>query len=64
MADDWDACKMLLKADVDGAFAVIRHNIFGGKREWLVFSATSQTTDTDVAVKGLTQIAKAAAARM
>ena len=55
---------MLLKADVDGAFAVIRHNIFGGKREWLVFSATSQTTDTDVAVKGLTQIAKAAAARM
>ena len=49
---------------VGSAPALIRLNVFRGKREWLVFSATSQTTDTDVAVTGLTQIAKAAVARM
>jgi hypothetical protein len=44
-------------------FPVIQLNVFRGKREWFVFSAATKGMDTDVALMGLTKVAKAVATR-
>lgn len=44
-------------------FPVIQLNVFRGKREWFVFSAATKSIDTNVALAGLTKIAKAVATR-
>ena len=44
---------------VDSAFPTIRINVFRGKREWLIFSATTRAIDGNAALAGLTKMAKA-----
>ena len=43
------------------SFPVVELNVFRGRREWLVFSASGKKLDVGAAVAGLTKLAKATA---